>query len=145
MRTKEGDECLNESEQFEYRQAIGMMLFVVKYSRPDIANAVRKLSKVNNKANYTHYKQMLRAVKCVPHTRNRILKFIPEKNKEKWELKCMCNSDYAGDKDNRLSATTYCLYVNGCLILWKSRTQMSHMLSSTEAEYVALSEICTEI
>ena len=62
-----------------------MMLYLVKYLRPDIANAVRKLSKVNNKANYMHYKQMLRAVKYVLHTRNRMLKFIPENNGEKWE------------------------------------------------------------
>ena len=40
-----------------------MMLFLVKYSRPDIANAVWELSKVNNKTNYAHYKQILRAVK----------------------------------------------------------------------------------
>ena len=96
-----------------------MMLFLVKYSRPDIANAVWELLKVNNWANYAHYKQMLRAVKYVLHTRNRMLKFIPKKSGEKWELKCMCDSDYAGNKDNRLSVTGYCGYVNGCLILWK--------------------------
>ena len=39
-----------------------MMLLLVKYSRPDIANAVRESSKVNNQANYAHNKQMLRAV-----------------------------------------------------------------------------------
>ena len=27
------------------------MLFLIKYSRPDISNAVRELSKSNNKAN----------------------------------------------------------------------------------------------
>ena len=74
-----------------------------------------------------------------------MLKFIPEKNGEKWELKCMCDSDYRGDKDNRLSVTRYCVYVNGYLISWKFRAQRSYMLSSTEAECVELSEICTEI
>ena len=59
----ENDICLTDREQFKYRSAVGMMLFLVKYSRPDIANSVRELSKANNKANYAHYKQMLRAVK----------------------------------------------------------------------------------
>ena len=144
VRTKEGDKCLNESEQFEYRSAIGMMLFLVKYSRPDIANSVWILSKII-KVNYAHYKQMLRVVKYVLHTRNRMLKIIPEKNGEKWELKCMVNSDYAGDNDNRLSVTGYCVYVNGCLISWKSRAQRSFALSSSESKYVALSDIFTEI
>ena len=74
-----------------------------------------------------------------------MLNFVPEKNGEKWELKCMCDGDYVLDKDNRLSVTAYCVYVNGCLISWKSRAQRSHTLSFTKAEYVALSEICTEI
>ena len=68
VRIKEGDKYLNKSKQFEYRSAVGMMLFLVKYSRPDIANPVRELSKVNNKANYAYYKQMLRAVKYILHT-----------------------------------------------------------------------------
>ena len=45
-----------------------MMLFLVKYSRSDFVNAVQELSKVNNSANYAHYKQMLRAVKHVRST-----------------------------------------------------------------------------
>ena len=49
-----------------------MMLFLVIYSRPDVANTLGELSKVNNSANYAHYKQMLRAVKHILHTRNRI-------------------------------------------------------------------------
>ena len=57
----------------------------------------------------------------------------------------MCDSDYTGDKDNRLSVTGYCIYINGCLISWKSLAQKCQTLSSTEAKYVALSEICCEI
>ena len=80
------DIYLTEKEQFKYRPAVGMMQFLVKYPRLDISNAVRELSKANNKANYAHYKQMLRAVKYVINTKNRMLKFIPEKKGEKWEF-----------------------------------------------------------
>ena len=68
-----------------------------------------------------------------------MLKFIQEKNRDNWEHKCMCNSNYAADKDNRLSVLGYCIYVNRCLVLWKSRAQRSHTISSTEVE------ICMEI
>ena len=66
------DKCLNDQEQFKYRLAVGMMLYLVKYLRPDIVKAVRELSKVNNKANYANYKQMLRGVKYVLNMRNRM-------------------------------------------------------------------------
>ena len=32
-----------------------------------------------------------------------MLKFMPTSEKDKLEFKCMCDSDYAGDKDNRLT------------------------------------------
>ena len=67
-----------------------------------------------------------------------MLKFIPTSEKDKWDFKWMYNSDYAGDKDNRLSVTGYCIYINGCLISWKSRAQKCQTLSSTEAKYVTL-------
>ena len=81
VRTEENDVCLSESELFKYRSALEMVLFLVNYSRSDIASAVQELSKVNNRENHTHYKQMLQVVKYVLLTRNRMLKFIPEK----WE------------------------------------------------------------
>ena len=45
---------------------------------------------------------------------------MPTSEKDKCEFKCMCHSDYAEDKDNRLSVRDYCIYINGCLISWKS-------------------------
>ena len=57
----------------------------------------------------------------------------------------MCDSDYAEDKDNRLSVTGYCICIKGCQISWKSRAQKCQTSSSTEAEYVALCEISCEI
>jgi len=60
-------------------------------------------------------------------------------------MKAFCDSDYAGDKDTRISVTGFVIYVMGALIAWRSRGQKSVTLSSSEAEYVALSEVCTEI
>ena len=50
------------------------------------------------------------------------------------------NSDYAGDKETRISVTGYILFFMGVPIIWKSKSQRSITLSSSEAEYVALSE-----
>jgi hypothetical protein len=41
--------------------------------------------------------------------------------------------------------TGYIIHVLGVPVTWKSQVQRSVMLSSTEAEYVAVSEVCTEI
>ena len=38
-----------------------------------------------------------------------------------------------------------CIYIYGCLVSWKSHGQKTVALSSTEAEYIAISELCAEI
>ena len=70
---------------------------------------------------------------------------MKEKDREVLILKVNCDPDYAGDKETRASVTGYYIYLHGCLIAWKSRAQNNVSLSSTEAEYIAVSEVITEI
>jgi hypothetical protein len=59
-------------------------------------------------------------------------------------LKGVSDSEYAGDKDTRISVYGYILYFCGAPIAWKSKAGKSVTLSSTEAEYFALSEVAKE-
>ena len=145
----EGDEKIEDSKKHtKYRSGVGMLLFLVKYSRPDISNAVRELSKANLGPNPAHYKKLLRVIKYVIDSKQRALHYKmteTDKNQEKWEIKAYGDSDFAGDKDKRLSVTGFCIYIYGCLVSWKSHGQKTVALSSTEAEYIAISELCAEI
>ena len=64
---------------------------------------------------------------------------------DEWSMKAFCDSDYAGDKDTRISVTGFIIYINGAAISWRLCGQKNMTLSSTEAEYVAVSEVCAEI
>jgi hypothetical protein len=64
---------------------------------------------------------------------------------ETWKIEGCTDSDWCGDKDTRKSVTAYEMWVNEVLIDWKSRLQRTVALSSTEAECVALCEVCQEI
>ena len=64
---------------------------------------------------------------------------------EEWELTVYSDSDWAGDKDTRVSVTGYCILLQGVVISWKSKGQKSVALSSSEAELVALSEAVKEV
>ena len=55
------------------------------------------------------------------------------------------DSDIVGDIDRRKSISGYVIYVLGCPISWRSKGQKSVCLLSTEAEYMAVSEVVTEI
>jgi len=63
---------------------------------------------------------------------------------EPLQLRAFADADYANDVDNRRSVSGYIVYTNGP-IMWRSKLQQTVALSSTEAEYMALSETIKEI
>ena len=62
-----------------------------------------------------------------------------------WRLIAFSDSDYAGDSDTRKSVSGYVIYLCGVPISWRSKAQRSVTLSSTEAEWIALSEVAKEV
>ena len=92
------------------------------------------------------YKEMIRVIKFVVSTKEWGLKFSPTFEKDKkWTLTMYTDSDYGGDKETRISVTGYILFFMGVPIIWKSKSQRSVTLSSSEAAYVALSEAAKDI
>lgn len=56
-----------------------------------------------------------------------------------------CDADWAGDRNTRRSTTGYVFMLAGGAISWKSRLQPTVALSSTEAEYRAVTEAGQEL
>ena len=89
---------------------------------------------------------MLRVIKYVLDTRNLGLKLCPTGSKEEpWNIVCFTDSDYAGDEQSRRSVSGYIIYVHGMPVQFRSKSQQSVTLSSTEAEWMALSEAVKDI
>ena len=65
-------------QQKIYRSGVGMLLYLVKHSRPDIANAVRELSKALDGTSPAAYKELLRVLKYVMDTKTLSLKIHPK-------------------------------------------------------------------
>jgi hypothetical protein len=122
-----------------------MLLYLIKHSRPDIANAVRELSKVADGATMANFKALLRCIKYVIDTKTKALKMNPTLNKDGFYLEGISDSEYAGDANTRISVYGYFLYFCGAPIAWKSKSGKSVTLSSTEAEYYATSEVAKEV
>ena len=146
IRPEKGDPLITKENQSIFRSGVGMLLYLVKHSRPDIANAVRELSKVADGATEAHWKAMCRLIKYVLDTANYGLKIKPKDNKNNlFYLEGIADSEYAGDKDSRISVYGYIIYFCGAPIAWKSKSGKSVTLSSTEAEYFAMSEVAKEL
>jgi len=55
------------------------------------------------------------------------------------------NSDYAGDLDKHRSTTGYVFTLSQVLVSWFCTLQSTAALSTTEAEYMALTEAVKEV
>ena len=62
-----------------------------------------------------------------------------------WELEAFSDSDFANDKETRISVYGYVIYFCGVPVAWKSKSMRSVVLSTTVAEYVVISKVVKEI
>ena len=65
QRPEAGDILISPEDQTKFRSGVGMLLYLVKHSRPDIANSVPELSKVADGATIDHWNKLLRNIKFV--------------------------------------------------------------------------------
>jgi len=139
VRPKDDSERISSEMQSEYMSGFGMFLYLVKYSRPDIANAVRELTKCMDGATMAAYKEMLRLIKFVLSTKTWGLKIMPKSpdGTVKWNLVSFSDSDWSGNKDNRRSINSFIIFLCGVPIVWQSKQQNTIALSSGEAVFVA--------
>ena len=135
---------LNVDQQKMYRSGVGMLLYLLKHSRPDLSNPIRELSRGMDLAGLVHLKELKRVVKYAIDTKEKGLKMMPNNDKT-WELVALSDSDFATDKVKRVSVTGYVIYFMGIPVAWRSRGQKGVTLSTSEAEYVALSEVVKEL
>ena len=144
-RLENKDDKVNAQDHETYRSGVGTLLYLTKHSRPDISNPVRELSKNMDAPAPAHLKEMYKLIKFVLSTKDYGLKFKLIKSMRKWVLKVLSDSDFASDKETRISIFGYVIYFCGIPIAWRSKGMKSVVLSTTEAEYMALSEVVKEL
>ena len=96
-------------------------------------------------ASTAHVTEMYRVINFVLETKTLGLWMVPIVNIGIWKLEALSDSDFVNDKDTRYSVYGYLIYFCGTPVAWKSLSMKSVVLSTTEAEYVAVSEVVKEI
>ena len=144
-RLENEEDKVNAQDHETYRSGVGTLLYLTKHSRPDISNPVRELSKTMDAPAPAHLKEMYKLTRFVLATKDHGLKFKLMKSMRKWVLKALSDSDFASDKETRISIYGYVIYFCGIPIAWRSKGMKTVVLSTTEAEYMALSEVVKKL
>ena len=133
------------SRSNSYAKILGELQFLTNATRPDIAYAVNKLSSYTANPSLQHVGAVKRILRYLKGTKNLAIKYSAEpQNYDKEQknsnlLYGFADAAYANTDDYK-STSGYVFIVSGGAITWRSKKQTTIALSSTEAEYVALSE-----
>ena len=117
VRNPEGS-SVTKLEEKKYRRGVVKLLYLVKHTRLDIANAVRELSKMLDCVTPSAIKELRRVIKYVLDTSKCGLKIEPVrmKNDENMNIEVYCNSDFVGDRNTRFSVSRYIIFLCNVLV-----------------------------
>jgi hypothetical protein len=139
----EGNEVLNVVDMKQYQAGVGKLLYLSRWSHPDISNSVCELSRFTSRAQESHIKAIKRLMDYCWGTKNRGLiikqsgKWTGKVDGRKFVIKGMSDSDYAKDLDTRRSVSGYSVFLNGAPFAMKRKMQDVVTLSISEAELIA--------
>lgn len=111
-------------------------------TQPDLAFAVIKLSQYSANPSQDHLNKALYIICYLLTTHNYKLIFDGSSNSG---FLAFCDSDWASDPDDRKSHTGMIIKLAAGPICWSSHKQKTIALSSTEAEYMVLSDSCRQL
>ena len=137
-------------QSWHYRSAVGCLSYIQSIVRPDITFAVQQCARFCNKPNRDHEEAVKRIGRYLLSTKTQGLILHPDKSRG---LECHVDADFAGtwtkhssmDPLSCHSRTGFVISYAGCPILWKSKVQSLIALSTTEAEYIALSSALRDV
>ena len=135
----ENDNCEKVNPTL-YQSLIGSLMYLAICTRPDILHSVCKLSQRNKDPHHEHMAAARRLLKYLNKSANYELRY----RKTGQPVICYADADWGGDASNRKSYTGYVFILAGSAFSWESKKQATVALSSTEAEYMALSSAAKE-
>ena len=137
----ENENLRNLIDSTKYRQAIGNLIYLMTCTRPDICYSVSVLSRFMQEPRELHWRFVKRLLRYVAFTKDYSLIFLKNPS---LDIVGYTDSDYASSIEDRRSISGYLFKYGNCPVTWNSSKQKTVALSSTEAEYVALTNAVKE-
>lgn len=130
---------------WDYRSVIGMLNFLTRSTRPDLCFAVSQAARFMQNPRKSHENAVLRICQYLAGTSEKGMSMTVDSNRG---LEVFADADFCGgyhkdhtfDPDTAKSRSAYFITYQGCLLYWSSKLQTEVTLSTTEAEYVCLSQ-----
>lgn len=125
-----------------FQQIVGSIMYLMIGTHGDIAFYTIKLAQQAANPSQEHLDKALYLLRYLLATQDYAIVFDGSGNQG---LTTHTDSDWASDPIKRRSQTGFFMTLASGMVCWASRAQKTVALSSTEAEYMALSDCCRQI
>ena len=126
-----------------FQSAVGSLVYAATATRPDLSASVGVLSKFMSNPSIDHWQGIKRIMRYIKGTLDYGIEFNASEN-DAIKLIGYSDADWAGDVVSRKSTSGFVFKLAGGAVSWQSKRQATIALSSTEAEYLALSSAVQE-
>ncbi|KAK9067917.1 hypothetical protein SSX86_012028 [Deinandra increscens subsp. villosa] len=137
------DEEVNDMKDVPYANAIGCLMYLMLCTRPDIGNSVSVLCRYLSNPGRSHWEAAKWLLRYIKGTSEAGLVFGRYQEGDSL-VEGFVDSDFAKDPDKGRSTTGYVFQVMGGTVSWKASLQRVVALSTTESEFIALTEAVKE-
>ena len=109
-------------------------MYLTSCTRPDIANAVNKLSRYTSNPGTNHWKGIVRVLKYLRFTRNYELHYT----RYPVVLEGYTDANWISDMKDSKSTSGYVFTLRGAAVSWKSSKQTCIARSTMKSEFISL-------
>jgi hypothetical protein len=136
-----GTEDSKPMNKEKYQSAVGSLLYLSSATQPDITFAVNSVAKFSANPTEEHWIAVKRIFRYLKGSINYGLIYSGDLSPD-----CVgfSDADWVGDLNDRKSTSGYVFSMNGGAVSWRSKKQTCVVLSTAEAEYIALSAAVQE-
>lgn len=130
------------TDKTQYQSKVGSLLYLAMGTRPDIAYTVNVLSQFSSDPTVTHHNMIQHLLR---YLKGSMKKRLIYKHTSSAKLIMYSDASYANSVDDRRSYSGYIGLYGNAVVSWSSKKQQSVAVSTTEAEYMALSASCRQV
>ena len=117
-------------------------MYAALQTRPDIAFAVQHLSQYTSNPAQEHWTVVKRVLRYLKGTHDEGIVYKRAETAPRIEI--YADADFANRADAK-SISGYACVMNGACLAWSSKKQSTVALSTTEAEYIALTHVAKQL
>ncbi|XP_042028346.1 secreted RxLR effector protein 161-like [Salvia splendens] len=133
-----------EMDQIPYASVVGSIMYIMICTRPDLSHALSVTSKYMSDPGKEHWSALKWVLRYLKGSSSCGILFKRCSKVSQEGVVGYCDADYATNLDNRKSQSRYLFTLFGSVVSWKSSLQSVVALSTTEAEYMALTSAVKE-